>query len=428
MSRKVGGALAALTLAMPCLSAEAAGLWLYEMGTPDVGTASAGMASRAADSATAFANPAGMARLDRSQLMVGLQPIYSNIKFDTRQATFGGDNGGNAGGLIPTGSLSYVNSLSRDLKLGFTVGSYLGLGVKFNETWAGRYYVQEEDFLTSFANGALGYRVNDWLSVGGGVSLVYGELDAQTNINNALDSRPDGRMKLKADDTDVGWNAGVLLEPSETTRVGLTYISKVDLKYKDRPSFTGAGPLLNAALQASGLANAQTTFDFTLPEQVMLSAYQDLNPDLSVMADLGWQNWSEFGQIGLSIDTTTVRGTELERSTSLNAHFQDTWHAAIGARYRLDPRWSVSAGFAYDSSPVKNSDRSIVLPLDRQYRYALGLQYELDKDITLGAAYEYMDAGSAPVDQTGGSLKGDLKGRLRDDQFHILALSMNWKF
>ena len=39
-----------------------------------------------------------------------------------------------------------------------------------------------------------------------------------------------------------------------------------------------------------------------------------------------------------------------------------------------------------------------------------------------------MDAGSAPVDQTGGPLKGDLKGDLQNDVFHILALSMNWEF
>ena len=88
----------------------------------------------------------------------------------------------------------------------------------------------------------------------------------------------------------------------------------------------------------------------------------------------------------------------------------------------------MSAGIAYDSSPVTNSNRSIVLPLDRQYRYALGLQYEWRKNITFGAAYEYMDAGSAPVNQTGGSLKGDLKGRLKDDTFNILALNVNWKF
>jgi long-chain fatty acid transport protein len=144
------------------------------------------------------------------------------------------------------------------------------------------------------------------------------------------------------------------------------------------------------------------------------------------MADLGWQNWSKFGQIGVSIDSTN--GGELSDNTSVNANFQDTWHTALGVRYRLDPRWSVSTGFAYDSSPVSNSNRSIVLPLDRQYRYAAGFQYVWRKNISFGAAYEYMDAGSAPVNQTGGALKGDLKGRFKDDAFNIFALNMNWKF
>jgi long-chain fatty acid transport protein len=428
MSRRFASALTALTLMVQAISAEAAGLWLYEMGTPDVGTASAGMASRAADAATAFANPAGMTRLTGAQLMVGVQPIYADVKFDTQSSTYGGGNGGNAGGFVPSGSLSYVHSVSHDLKLGFTLGSYLGLGVDFNKDWAGRYYVQKEDFLTSFANGALGYRINDWLSVGGGVSLVYGELDVQTNINNVQDGGPDGRLKLKDTDTDVGWNAGLLIEPWTGTRVGLTYISQVDLKYKDHASINGAGPVLNAVLQTPAFRNAQSTFDFTLPRQVMLSGYHELTPDLAIMVDLGWQNWSSFGEIGVSLDTRSATDTTLSRSTSLDAHFQDTWHTAIGARYRLNPLWSVSTGFAYDSSPVQNSNRSIVLPLDRQYRYALGLQYYWRKDITLGAAYEYMDAGSAPVNQTGGLLKGDLKGRMQDDVFHFVALSMNWKF
>ena len=206
--------LAALALAA-CnpLAAQAAGLWLYEMGTPDVGTASAGMASRASDAATAFANPAGMTRLTESQLMVGVQPLYADIQFDTRSSTFGGGDGGNAGGLVPTGSLSYVNNTTDRLKFGLTAGSYLGLGIKFDDDWAGRYYIQQEDFTTSFLNGAVGYKVNDWLSVGGGVGLVYGQLGAQTNINNIFDGGGDGRLKLKDTDTAPGWNLGLLLEP-----------------------------------------------------------------------------------------------------------------------------------------------------------------------------------------------------------------------
>jgi len=422
MTRKITVGLAALTLMLPGMSAEAAGLWLYEMGTPDVGTASAGMASRAEDAATAFANPAGMTRLKESQFMAGVQPLYADIKFDTQKSTFGGGDGGNAGGIVPTGSLSYVHNVSEDLKLGLTAGSYLGLGVKFDDNWAGRYYVQQEDFTTGFLNGALGYKVNDWLSVGGGLSLIYGQLGAQTNINNLEPNAPDGRLKFKDTDTAPGWNAGLLIEPRTGTRVGLTYTSKVDLKYKDQISFHGLGPGLNAALQLTGLTNAETKLDFTLPNQVMLSGYHELTPDLALMADLGWQNWSQFGQIGVSIDSTT------STSTTADANFQDTWHTALGARYRLNPLWSVSAGFAYDSSPVSNSDRSIVLPLDRQYRYALGLQYNWRKNVAFGAAYEYMDAGSAPVNQTAGPLKGDLKGRLKDDAFSFLALNMNWKF
>ena len=155
MKNRITGGCAALALALCNASAHGAGLWLYEQGTPDVGTASAGMTSRAQDAGTAFANPAGMTRLQGSQLMVGVQPIYTDIKSDVDVATFGGGNGGNAGGFVPSGGLFYTHSLSQDLKLGFSVGSYLGLGVQYNDDWAGLYYIQKEGFTTAYANGSV---------------------------------------------------------------------------------------------------------------------------------------------------------------------------------------------------------------------------------------------------------------------------------
>ena len=55
--------------------AQGAGLILYEINSPLTGTASAGWAALAEDASTAFTNPAGMTRLDRSQLLVGAQPL-----------------------------------------------------------------------------------------------------------------------------------------------------------------------------------------------------------------------------------------------------------------------------------------------------------------------------------------------------------------
>jgi long-chain fatty acid transport protein len=65
-----------------CTSAWGAGLWLYEGGQPDVGTATAGRAALANDASTAAINPAGMTRLDRSQVLVGVQPLLVRTKFD----------------------------------------------------------------------------------------------------------------------------------------------------------------------------------------------------------------------------------------------------------------------------------------------------------------------------------------------------------
>lgn len=91
-----------LCLFIPAIS-WSAGLWLYELGTPDLGTAGAGRAALANDASTAGSNPAGMTRLDCSQTLVALEGIYVNSRFDLEYSTYGG-GGGNAGGFVPAGS------------------------------------------------------------------------------------------------------------------------------------------------------------------------------------------------------------------------------------------------------------------------------------------------------------------------------------
>ena len=141
--------LVALFLSFVPVNVHSAGLWLYEMGTPDMGTAAAGRVALAADASTASTNPAGMTRLDSSQLLAGFQILYVDLKFDTEYAEFGGGDGGNAGGWVPAGSFSYVHKVSPELAVGLSVGSYFGLGIDYGKNWSGRYYVQEGEFLTA---------------------------------------------------------------------------------------------------------------------------------------------------------------------------------------------------------------------------------------------------------------------------------------
>ena len=136
----------------------------YEIGTPDLGLASAGWAARAQDAATVATNPAGMTRLDRSQVLVGVQPAYTDIHFDTASATFGGNNGGNAGGFTPGGGLYYAASLAPDLRLGIGTIATVAGSLNYEKDWAGRYFSQRSVLTVMGITVPVAYRVNEWLS------------------------------------------------------------------------------------------------------------------------------------------------------------------------------------------------------------------------------------------------------------------------
>jgi long-subunit fatty acid transport protein len=77
---------------------------------------------------------------------------------------------------------------------------------------------------------------------------------------------------------------------------------------------------------------------------------------------------------------------------------------------------------------VSDADRTLAFPVDRQFRYALGAQYALTKNITLGADFTLIDAGSAPVNQTGGPLMGAVVGSYSPDLIYAVGLNLVWRF
>jgi len=401
-------------------SAQAGGLWLTQQPTPDMGVGSAGNQATGFDASTATANPAAMTRLDRSQMEAGIMGLYVDSQFNVKNSSNGDNGGGNAGYFSPVPTLNYVHSLSPDLKLGLGVGSYFGLGLNYSNEWAGKYYVQNASITTLAFNPTIGYKIAPWLSIGGGVSVVQGNLSERVAVNTLLEPG-DGRLKYDASDVGYGYNLGVLFELSPQTRVGVTYVSKVDLEFKDDLRFKNLGPVLEGALNATGLLNAQLKIDMTIPAQLSVGAYQALTDNLALVGTVNWQNWSRFGQPEIAVaDSNTV---------TANLDYKDTYHAGIGAYYRVAEPWLLMVGFGYDTSPTSSSsERSPVLPLGATFTYSAGVQYDWNKDFSVGAAYALIDAGSAKVNRSGGPLKGDLEGEYDTNFIHAVNINFVYRF
>jgi long-chain fatty acid transport protein len=414
--------------------AAAGGLLIYEVGTADVGLASAGYGARAQDASTVLTNPAGMTRLDGRQVLLSGQVLWANTEFSADARTspeLGTEDGGRvlgSDGWFPGagGFLSY--SLSPDLKLGLGIAGNFGSSLEYDKNWVGRYYVQKTTMLGVSFLPSIAYKVTDKLSLGAGLNAMYGIYKNQVAVNNVDPSFGDGRLKL--DDETWGWgaNLGLLYEVGEGTRLGLTWSSQVDLDFEARAKFSNLAPGIETVLANRGLLNAKIKVGIKVPQQVMGSLFTQVNDRWALLGSVGWQDWSEFGQVQLGVSDST-NPTSL--TTALD--FKDTWHFALGAQYRLSDPWLLNFGVAYDSKFQDSSEVSPLLPVNSAWRFGVGGQQQLSKTAYWGVAAEYLYGGTLDTNLQserpvvlGG--RGDVVGSYDNTGTIFLAGYYNWQF
>ena len=300
--RLMWSALTSCTLiALTSLPAKAGGLSLYEIGTSDVGLASAGWAARAQDPATLLKNPAGMSRLEGNQFQGGAQLLQSGVAFSpSAGTTVQGNNGGNPIGVLPALSMFYVHGLGEDFKLGLGVFSNFGLAMNYNSGWVGRYYALDNTLIGLSIMPGISYRINEKLSIGAAANIMYGYLNYSAAINNRFFvDAPDGQMQVKDSTWGAGGNVGLLFEPAKGTRLGVTYYSQVKLNFGGVPAFSNLSGPMGSALASGGHLTNELDLGVTVPQSVMVSSYHEFTDRWAMMLDFGWQNWKQFGKVDI---------------------------------------------------------------------------------------------------------------------------------
>ena len=206
----------------------AGGFALNEQSISGMGSGFAGRSSSAQDASTLFGNPAGMARLKREQANVGAATLFAKSDISQTRNTFGGTEEGD---MVPTTTVPmgyYVKPI--DDHWAFGVGFYVpfGLITDYGSGFAGRYYANKSEVTTLTFQPTISYAFNENISIGFGptINRIGGEISGM--VPNPLSpGRNDGKLKSTGDDTALGFNAGVLVQATDQTRLGLTYHSKV---------------------------------------------------------------------------------------------------------------------------------------------------------------------------------------------------------
>jgi long-chain fatty acid transport protein len=190
--------------------------------------------------------------------------------------------------------------------------------------------------------------------------------------------------------------------------------------------FSNLAPGISTLLSNRGLLNANVDLGVKVPQQVMASLFHQVNPRWAVPGSVGWQQWSKFGKVEVGVDSNNPT------SLTTNLDYEDTWHAALGAQYRLSDPWLLNFGVAYDSK-FQGATISPMLPTNDAWRFGAGVQNQYSKTFSWGFSAEYAYEGTLDVDKRSAAPvalggRGDLVGSYPDTGMFFFAANFIWTF
>jgi long-chain fatty acid transport protein len=441
----------AILCALPTL-AHGSGFALIEMNARGQGNAYAGAAAHTPDASTVYFNPAGMMMLEQNQVAGALHLISPKASFDndgsSQAAILGGgpllgsDDDGGVNAVVP--NLYWVTSINDDTKFGLGVNAPFGLETDYDDDWVGRYHAVNSKLQTVNLNPSLAYRVNEQLSIGGGLNIVYGNVDLSSMVDfgavcvaaagaatcgglGSLPQQADGKAKLSADNNDnfsTGWNLGLMYEISPQTSIGLAYRSEIEMKVKGDANFT-------VPSQLSFLTSTGAFQDVNIKSKVNLPASLSLSLAHKVdkftwLADATWTGWSSFDELRIKYDNPA------QPDSVTTEDWNDTMRYSIGFDYQHSDQWIWRTGLAFDQSPVPNEEhRTARLPGNDRTWVSLGASYMRSSTLSWDFGYSHLFVKDAKIDNELESsvptLNSTLKGKY-EGSVDIVSIQMNWKY
>ncbi|MEE9354715.1 MAG: DUF1302 family protein [Methylococcaceae bacterium] len=421
----------------------AAGFAVLEQSVRGLGNAYAGGTAGGQDISALFNNPAGLSEYQGTNILTGAHIVLPEARFEVERSSdslnrsLSGGDGSNAGENVLIPNIYLSTDVTESFRLGLGITVPFGLGTRYNQDWQGRYEAIDSELKTIDVNPSISYAVNDMVSLGFGLSAQYIDVDLSNAIDfgslcfSQLDAascsglglapqNADGSIELNADGWGWGYNVGVLFKPIPALRLGIAYRSRVNHQIKGDAKFKVPGAA--RPLTASGaFKNTDVEAAVDMPSNLAFGAIYQVNEQWTMLFDLTWTHWNQLDRL------TTQFNNPSQPSSTLDLDFKNTIRASIGATYHLNQDWSILTGFAYDESPVRNSQaRTFRVPDNDRYWLAIGLGFKPTSNLKFNLAYAHVfikDGLVDRLDRTGNAISGSFKSEI-----NIISAELQWTF
>lgn len=383
--------------------------------------AMSGIVAEANDAESAFAAPAGMSRLQGTNITI--QTMYAspqaNFDVDESLTQVGGGDPDLGEDPIVIPSLYYVHQLNDRWHTGFSLTIPTGFGSDYGSEWAGRYETVDFSLVYISFSPVLSYRVNDKLSVGGGLGINYTEETSEVKIPQGP-GRSDGKITSDLDGVGVSVTLSMLYQFTERTRAGIAWTSDSDADLEGNVRLRNLRPEFDQIATRLGIKDINTELTNTLPQRVLAGVYHEFESGKYFTIDTMWMKFSDF-----SVSDVELNGNDV--NVSAPDIYNDLWAVTAGMGFPINERMTYKVGAMYLTEAVDDEDRSFSIRLDKMWGVGVGLSYVLSEGRKVDLNANYINVGDASVD-TGNGEPGIGRVVGENDDPYALMFELTYHF
>ncbi|SMY14946.1 outer membrane protein transport protein [Photobacterium aquimaris] len=365
-----------ITVAIAVASSQtmAAGFQLNAQSATGLGRAFSGDGVIADNASTMAKNPASMALFDAPALSLGVIAINTDVQVKNAQYNKRPIGDTSIGGTSYAPNIYYIQPINDKFSVGASLYSNFGTKTEFDSNYAANAFGGLTDVKSVNLGLSAAYRINQHVSIGGGLDIIHGSGKLQRYIPAGTISTPIGNINtpkvslldIDADGLALGFNLGTIYELNDNNRFGLSYRYSPTLKAKGDMHYAGAN------IDGQKLK-------MPLPDMAEFSGYNKLSDKFAVHYSIQWIRWSEFDVL------ETTGNVKLN-----NYQWQDGWHYSLGGTYYLNNDWTLRAGYMHDTSAQQKNDTSISVPDSARNWLSGGFSYHLDSKSTIDFGLTYL--------------------------------------
>ncbi len=237
-----------------------------------------------------------------------------------------------------------------------------------------------------------GYRVYDWLSVGGSLQTMVGNFSSINTISacdmvmctTPQDPDYDIVARMTAKNLFIpGYQLGVQVRPRDWLGVGLAWESgyTIDKDISLAIRLPSAAAFDGASVSPD---NATGHINLKLPQQFRAGVEARINSDMRVEAAYIYEAWSAHDVISVKTNDTTLQnvlgvGDASVSSMNIARGLRDTWSVRLGGEYRpplgTTRPLTLRAGTMYEPSAVPANMLSPMMVDLRKILASAGVEY-----------------------------------------------------